>query len=98
MIRRPPRSTLLPYTTLFRSRVSRVGVLVRLKEPARLTKPAADAAAVPDACNVIVPVRVGATAPKAVPVGPTIASLGPTARSTELHPPADAASPCTATP
>src|SRR5690348_17461088 len=29
MIRRPPRSTLFPYTTLFRSRVDRVGVRVR---------------------------------------------------------------------
>src|SRR2546430_5822973 len=28
MIRRPPRSTLFPYTTLFRSRRGRVGVLV----------------------------------------------------------------------
>src|SRR2546430_10471711 len=27
MIRRPPRSTLFPYTTLFRSRDNRVGVL-----------------------------------------------------------------------
>src|SRR5256885_5132814 len=27
MIRRPPRSTLFPYTTLFRSRVERVGEL-----------------------------------------------------------------------
>src|SRR2546422_9689182 len=28
MIRRPPRSTLFPYTTLFRSRVARLGLLV----------------------------------------------------------------------
>src|SRR3712207_9159640 len=30
MIRRPPRSTLFPYTTLFRSRVARVGYHPRL--------------------------------------------------------------------
>src|SRR3712207_8446272 len=33
MIRRPPRSTLFPYTTLFRSRRGRTGVRVEL-EPA----------------------------------------------------------------
>src|SRR5260370_20339886 len=32
MIRRPPRSTLFPYTTLFRSRVGRVGVAPELAE------------------------------------------------------------------
>src|SRR2546426_8297174 len=30
MIRRPPRSTLFPYTTLFRSSVARAGVVSRL--------------------------------------------------------------------
>src|SRR3712207_6957036 len=34
MIRRPPRSTLFPYTTLFRSRVARVGVAERQRGPA----------------------------------------------------------------
>src|SRR3712207_8529814 len=29
MIRRPPRSTLFPYTTLFRSTVQRLGVMAR---------------------------------------------------------------------
>src|SRR2546425_6233310 len=29
MIRRPPRSTLFPYTTLFRSHPARIGVLAR---------------------------------------------------------------------
>src|SRR3712207_7126948 len=33
MIRRPPRSTLFPYTTLFRSRVIVAGVLVNLLNP-----------------------------------------------------------------
>src|SRR2546430_13441746 len=33
MIRRPPRSTLFPYTTLFRSRGSVDGVDVRLEDP-----------------------------------------------------------------
>src|SRR5258708_22444196 len=35
MIRRPPISTLLPYTTLFRSRVVEIDVAVGLDEPAR---------------------------------------------------------------
>src|SRR3712207_8813766 len=35
MIRRPPRSTLFPYTTLFRSR--RGAVLVRVRHPEALT-------------------------------------------------------------
>src|SRR2546426_5572632 len=34
MIRRPPRSTLFPYTTLFRSNVS-VPVMTRLRQPER---------------------------------------------------------------
>src|SRR3712207_7292267 len=40
MIRRPPRSTLFPYTTLFRSRVSAVPSPseVRLKGPASLSR------------------------------------------------------------
>src|SRR5256885_6858897 len=33
MIRRPPRSTLFPYTTLFRSRFGRLDRPVRLREP-----------------------------------------------------------------
>src|SRR2546426_5101170 len=35
MIRRPPRSTLFPYTTLFRSIALRVGLSGRLDRPAR---------------------------------------------------------------
>src|SRR3712207_6867562 len=35
MIRRPPRSTLFPYTTLFRSRPLAVALLVELHERAR---------------------------------------------------------------
>src|SRR2546427_4619041 len=35
MIRRPPRSTLFPYTTLFRSRISSAAVERRLREGAR---------------------------------------------------------------
>src|SRR3712207_9065388 len=35
MIRRPPRSTLFPYTTLFRSRVREVPRPVALRAPAR---------------------------------------------------------------
>src|SRR2546427_3107857 len=38
MIRRPPRSTLFPYTTLFRSRDEHV--LVEVAEPARALDPA----------------------------------------------------------
>src|SRR5689334_23966390 len=30
MIRRPPRSTLFPYTTLFRSRISRISIKCRI--------------------------------------------------------------------
>src|SRR2546425_2735431 len=33
MIRRPPRSTLFPYTTLFRSLITRVVTLIRLGLP-----------------------------------------------------------------
>src|SRR2546430_8618624 len=41
MIRRPPRSTLFPYTTLFRSRASvRVGADRALRPPPRPTCPA----------------------------------------------------------
>src|SRR3712207_7278883 len=36
MIRRPPRSTLFPYTTLFRSHLLHVGELVRAGLPAQL--------------------------------------------------------------
>src|SRR3712207_7179588 len=40
MIRRPPRSTLFPYTTLFRSVVARVsGVVHRKSPPARHIRP-----------------------------------------------------------
>src|SRR3712207_7822891 len=35
MIRRPPRSTLFPYTTLFRSGVEHVGVLLKLGRAGR---------------------------------------------------------------
>src|SRR2546426_8658868 len=35
MIRRPPRSTLFPYTTLFRSHASRQGRLARLQHDRR---------------------------------------------------------------
>src|SRR5690242_20792053 len=35
MLRRPPRSTLFPYTTLFRSRVERLADLVDVLEEAR---------------------------------------------------------------
>src|SRR5258708_21682069 len=102
MIRRPPRSTLFPYTTLFRSntvglvsvRVSRVGVLVRLKEPARLTKPAADPTAELQASDQIVPRIVLATALKTVPVGSPIASREPTPIETVLTPTTDTGSPC----
>src|SRR5258707_2631203 len=38
MIRRPPRSTLFPYTTLFRSNVGRLGRFLRKKE-ARQVQP-----------------------------------------------------------
>src|SRR3712207_7095885 len=46
MIRRPPRSTLFPYTTLFRSRVARIGLADRdqLGSPGRV---------VPDAERVV---------------------------------------------
>src|SRR5258708_24540098 len=36
MIRRPPRSTLFPYTTLFRSRDGAIGVVLRFVEPGRV--------------------------------------------------------------
>src|SRR5260370_11742147 len=38
MIRRPPRSTLFPYTTLFRSSLQRIA---QLREPARWDRPTA---------------------------------------------------------
>src|SRR2546425_6672920 len=57
MIRRPPRSTLFPYTTLFRSRPSparraRPGPVLRLEAPAGL-------GALPAAPSRPLPVRVG---------------------------------------
>src|SRR2546422_1766099 len=40
MIRRPPRSTLFPYTTLFRSRAApALELLARLKAPRRAVRP-----------------------------------------------------------
>src|SRR2546427_7086454 len=38
MIRRPPRSTLFPYTTLFRSGCGRVGASSQLEDPASHAK------------------------------------------------------------
>src|SRR5438132_8598356 len=38
MIRRPPRSTLFPYTTLFRSRFARRGRLLEWAPPMRLAR------------------------------------------------------------
>src|SRR2546429_3448564 len=49
MIRRPPRSTLFPYTTLFRSRRARCDVGARLSEGDRAAHQAAAAAGVPGA-------------------------------------------------
>src|SRR5256885_3783814 len=40
MIRRPPRSTLFPYTTLFRSRLRKNAVSSRVAVPCGMTKPA----------------------------------------------------------
>src|SRR5256885_9938331 len=37
MIRRPPRSTLFPYTTLFRSLMASIGFFAKLYADARLT-------------------------------------------------------------
>src|SRR3712207_8581719 len=42
MIRRPPRSTLFPYTTLFRSDPPRGPVLDRLRAPAALARRVGD--------------------------------------------------------
>src|SRR2546427_7397634 len=39
MIRRPPRSTLFPYTTLFRSRPARGGQVLRQQVRSRLDEP-----------------------------------------------------------
>src|SRR3712207_7040820 len=39
MIRRPPRSTLFPYTTLFRSRAARPSLFVRLAERVAAQEP-----------------------------------------------------------
>src|SRR3712207_9546370 len=41
MIRRPPRSTLFPYTTLFRSEESLVEPVLELAQPALLPRPQA---------------------------------------------------------
>src|SRR2546425_12696971 len=46
MIRRPPRSTLFPYTTLFRSRWVPGGVWRRETHGARLTQPAGRSVAI----------------------------------------------------
>src|SRR5258708_31065709 len=42
MIRRPPRSTLFPYTTLFRSACAKVGAIIDLKEGIDLNPAALD--------------------------------------------------------
>src|SRR5256885_10900826 len=42
MIRRPPRSTLFPYTTLFRSTLIRVGASVRVRVGSHLPAAAVD--------------------------------------------------------
>src|SRR2546422_9065554 len=54
MIRRPPRSTLFPYTTLFRSRDSRLpgGVHDRERFLAALTTPPEERGRGPDAAEV----------------------------------------------
>src|SRR2546422_4147100 len=39
MIRRPPRSTLFPYTTLFRSRLHQEVARLAREQPARLARP-----------------------------------------------------------
>src|SRR2546426_6365008 len=44
MIRRPPRSTLFPYTTLFRSVIESAGELVELYNPADIYTAFAEAA------------------------------------------------------
>src|SRR2546425_6542702 len=45
MIRRPPRSTLFPYTTLFRSQIFRPSVLIGKRSEIRLAEAATVAAA-----------------------------------------------------
>src|SRR3989475_4486362 len=47
MIRRPPRSTLFPYTTLFRSEISPAAAAVEVGQQVRLTARALDAAGQP---------------------------------------------------
>src|SRR2546430_12279910 len=68
MIRRPPRSTLFPYTTLFRSRLARVPIgafIAAVKEPALIAfSTASSEAALPKAMErmeaIGVPPRIAA--------------------------------------
>src|SRR2546430_7367974 len=61
MIRRPPRSTLFPYTTLFRSRLARVPIgafIAAVKEPALIAfSTASSEAALPKAMERMEAIR-----------------------------------------
>src|SRR5256885_17213256 len=54
MIRRPPRSTLFPYTTLFRSLVKRVNIDTLLARPGRKDSITGDSAVVDTLNHVVV--------------------------------------------
>src|SRR5258707_7510432 len=55
MIRRPPRSTLFPYTTLFRSSPTRLATSRASRSPSTLGSPRAEAATWPRAARPPVP-------------------------------------------
>src|SRR5258706_4002471 len=59
MIRRPPRSTLFPYTTLFRSRQQRVSLR---RQASELTTLAEAAAAIPTVKAIPVKIEIAAAA------------------------------------
>src|SRR3712207_8545323 len=74
MIRRPPRSTLFPYTTLFRSESARICVICG-SSPALLPRPVGDV--------VVALAAVGAEAPEVVAV--VVVGPGVDRKSTRLN-------------
>src|SRR2546426_7347153 len=87
MIRRPPRSTLFPYTTLFRSRLRRKPAYVRLVRPRPATTPRPVAptsrAFVPP--RGVVPPQPPPVPPRGVVPPPPDFSPGPDRKSTRLN-------------
>src|SRR5688572_31208937 len=77
MLRRPPRSTLFPYTTLFRSREAQAGLLALLAAPELLQKVVASG---------IVLLQIGSREGiEVVPAEVSLGELGKDRKSTRLN-------------